>query len=85
LHTKSPAVLVATRNSLKGGGGGVKLCTNDYLLLFRSEIECEGCELVECIELGNNCLKRISTDEVLDACREMLATVKNKRAVPAFC
>ena len=41
--------------------------------VFRSAIECEGCGLVECIELGNECLKRISVDEVLSACREMLA------------
>jgi asparagine synthase (glutamine-hydrolysing) len=40
--------------------------------VFRSAIECEGCGLVECLELGNECLKRISVDEVLSACREML-------------
>jgi asparagine synthase (glutamine-hydrolysing) len=40
--------------------------------VFRSDIECEGCELVECIELGNECLKRIGTDQVLDGCRELL-------------
>ncbi|HEY6111380.1 MAG TPA: asparagine synthase (glutamine-hydrolyzing) [Chthoniobacterales bacterium] len=40
--------------------------------VFRSEIECEGCGLVECIERGNECLKRIGPDEVLNACRELL-------------
>lgn len=40
--------------------------------VFRSQIECEGCGLVECIERQNECLKRISADEVLDACREIL-------------
>jgi asparagine synthase (glutamine-hydrolysing) len=40
--------------------------------VFRSAIDCEGCGLVECIELGNECLKRISVEEVLSACREML-------------
>ena len=33
--------------------------------VFRSAIECEGCGLVECLELGNECLKRISVKEVL--------------------
>jgi asparagine synthase (glutamine-hydrolysing) len=40
--------------------------------VFRSEIECEGCWLVECIERQNECLKRISADEVLQACRDLL-------------
>jgi asparagine synthase (glutamine-hydrolysing) len=42
--------------------------------VFRSQIECEGCGLVECIERQNECLKRISATDVLEACREMLAT-----------
>ncbi len=41
--------------------------------VFRSQIECEGCLLVECVELQNECLKRISAAEVLEACREVLA------------
>jgi asparagine synthase (glutamine-hydrolysing) len=41
--------------------------------VFRSAIDCEGCGLVECIELGNECLKQISVEEVLCACREMLS------------
>ena len=41
--------------------------------VFRSQIECEGCLLVECVERQNECLKRISAAEVLDACREVLA------------
>jgi asparagine synthase (glutamine-hydrolysing) len=41
--------------------------------VFRSAIDCEGCGLVECLELGNECLKRISVEQVLGACREMLA------------
>jgi ADP-heptose:LPS heptosyltransferase len=40
--------------------------------VFRSAIDCEGCGLIECLELGNECLKRISVEEVLSACREML-------------
>src|SRR5882724_1784314 len=40
--------------------------------VFRSAIDCEGCGLVECLELGNECLKRISVEEVLSACRELL-------------
>jgi ADP-heptose:LPS heptosyltransferase len=41
--------------------------------VFRSQIECEGCGLVECIEKQMECIKRISANEVLDACREILA------------
>ena len=44
--------------------------------VFRSQIECEGCGLVECIERQNECLKRISTTEVLEACRDILANRK---------
>ena len=51
--------------------------------VFRSEIECEGCELIECIELGNECLKRIGRPEVLDACRDILARNRNGRTVSA--
>jgi asparagine synthase (glutamine-hydrolysing) len=40
--------------------------------VFRSQIECEGCGLVECIERQMECIKRISANEVLDACREVL-------------
>jgi ADP-heptose:LPS heptosyltransferase len=36
--------------------------------IFRTQIECEGCGLVECIELGNECLNRISGEEVFRAC-----------------
>ena len=42
--------------------------------VFRSPIECEGCLLIECIERQNECLKRISIVEVLDACRQILTT-----------
>jgi asparagine synthase (glutamine-hydrolysing) len=41
--------------------------------VFRSDIECEGCGLVECLERENECLNRITTDKVLSACRDMLA------------
>jgi len=40
--------------------------------VFRSTIDCEGCGLVECLERANECLKRINTTEVLDACQEIL-------------
>jgi asparagine synthase (glutamine-hydrolysing) len=40
--------------------------------VFRSQIECEGCALVECVERQNECLNRISTSEVLAACEAIL-------------
>jgi ADP-heptose:LPS heptosyltransferase len=41
--------------------------------IFRTTIECEGCGLVECLERGNECINRVTSDDILDACREMLA------------
>jgi heptosyltransferase-3 len=49
--------------------------------VFRSDIECEGCYLVECIERQNECLKRISVEEVLSACRELLERAKSRELV----
>ncbi len=41
--------------------------------VFRSEIDCEGCDLVECVVRDNECLKRITETQVLSACREIMA------------
>ena len=51
--------------------------------VFRSAIECEGCGLVECLERQNECLKRIATDEVLEACRGMLSMRLEARGLVA--
>lgn len=40
--------------------------------VFRSEIECEGCYLTECVERQNECLNRISAVEVQAACAALL-------------
>jgi ADP-heptose:LPS heptosyltransferase len=40
--------------------------------VFRSQIECEGCLLVECVERQNECLKRIAVEPVITACEEIL-------------
>ena len=40
--------------------------------VFRSQIECEGCGLMECVEKQNECLKMISAESVLAACRGMM-------------
>ena len=40
--------------------------------ILRSQIDCEGCGLFECSERHNECLKRISVDEVLAACQAIL-------------
>lgn len=47
--------------------------------VFRSEIECEGCYLVECVERQNECLRRISADDVLSACAELLSARAPRR------
>jgi ADP-heptose:LPS heptosyltransferase/predicted nucleotidyltransferase len=49
--------------------------------VFRTTIACEGCGLVECLERGNQCINSITTDEVLDACREILARFQNGETV----
>jgi ADP-heptose:LPS heptosyltransferase len=36
--------------------------------VLRSDIECEGCGLVECVEHKMECLQRITTEEVLAEC-----------------
>ena len=40
--------------------------------VFRTEIECEGCYLTECVERKNACLNRITVAEVAEACSELL-------------
>ena len=39
----------------------------------------EGCRLVECLQRGNECINRITTDQVLGACRDILESqLRNK-------
>ncbi len=40
---------------------------------FRTQIECEGCLLVDCIERGKECLMRIECEPVYEACVEVLS------------
>ena len=47
--------------------------------VFRSDIDCEGCYLTECTERANECLKRIGTAEVLEACRLFLDPSTERR------
>jgi ADP-heptose:LPS heptosyltransferase len=41
--------------------------------VLRSQIDCEGCDLVECLERHNECLARISVPTVTAACEALLA------------
>ena len=41
--------------------------------VFRSDIECEGCGLTVCITRENECLRRITADQVTKACRTVLS------------
>jgi ADP-heptose:LPS heptosyltransferase len=53
--------------------------------VFRSTIECEGCGVVECLGRDNECLRRISAEEVLSACRALLRDYNaTKDKVAAF-
>jgi hypothetical protein len=40
--------------------------------VFRAQIDCEGCGLVECVERKNECLHRISAAEVLAGCKSTI-------------
>jgi heptosyltransferase III len=40
--------------------------------IFRSQIECEGCRLTECIERRNECLNRITVEHVVEGIDGML-------------
>ena len=53
--------------------------------VFRVNIDCEGCGLVQCIERRKECLMRIMPDEVYDACAAMLAedATPDPVAIPA--
>lgn len=42
--------------------------------VFRVPLDCEGCYLAECVERNNECLVRISVDEVVVGCEEVLST-----------
>jgi asparagine synthetase B (glutamine-hydrolysing)/ADP-heptose:LPS heptosyltransferase len=52
--------------------------------VFRSEIECEGCGLVECVVRQNECLRRIENVEVHNACRSALRAEALKHDCPAL-
>jgi ADP-heptose:LPS heptosyltransferase len=41
--------------------------------ILRSDIECEGCELFECVERKMECLQRITTGQVLQECESVFA------------
>ena len=41
--------------------------------VFRAQIECEGCRLTECVDRRNECLNRITVDEVVAGCETVLA------------
>jgi heptosyltransferase III len=40
--------------------------------VFRTALDCEGCYLVECVERRNECLTRITVDEVVAGCDQFL-------------
>ena len=47
--------------------------------VFRSQIDCEGCRLLECLHRQNECLNRISTAEVLVGCE---AALRERLSIP---
>ncbi len=41
--------------------------------VFRTPIDCEGCELQVCVERKMECIRRIGVDEVVEACAQAFA------------
>jgi len=48
----------------------------DQHLVFRTQIDCECCMLVECIDRKMECIRRIETNQVLAACVQTLSHSK---------
>jgi lipopolysaccharide heptosyltransferase III len=40
--------------------------------VLRSQIDCEGCMLTDCVDRRNECLTRITTEDALSVCRSLL-------------
>ena len=56
--------------------------------VFRTALDCEGCYLVECVERKNECLNRISVEQVLAGCESLLQSTRpsTRRTVsPGAC
>ncbi len=51
--------------------------------VFRTPIDCEGCELQICIERQMECIRRIGIDEVVQACAHTLAQPRADRIAAA--
>jgi asparagine synthase (glutamine-hydrolysing) len=51
--------------------------------VFRSQIPCEGCGLVECVERKNECLRLISAATVSETCEAVLGALINSRPASA--
>ena len=47
--------------------------------VLRAHIDCEGCGLTECIEHKNECLRRITVEEVIAACGKAMEAGAEKR------
>ena len=47
--------------------------------VFREQIECEGCNLVDCVERQNECLNRIRAEQVTAACEDVLKAENRKQ------
>lgn len=47
--------------------------------IFRTAPDCEGCYLVECVDRNNECLTRITVDQVVEGCEQLL---KEQALVP---
>jgi ADP-heptose:LPS heptosyltransferase len=53
--------------------------------VFRSDIDCEGCYLTECLIRRNECLNRITVSEVLAGCEAVLHKQSRSAAVRFPC
>jgi ADP-heptose:LPS heptosyltransferase len=68
--TGTPCVGVFAAQDLPGRWEPV----GDATRVFRTDIECAGCQLAQCPR-GNECLRSITPDRVFAACRDLLAAL----------
>ncbi|HEY3853769.1 MAG TPA: glycosyltransferase family 9 protein [Verrucomicrobiae bacterium] len=49
--------------------------------IFRTQIECEGCRLTECLERKNECIERITVEDVVAGCDVVLSEKFQRKSV----
>jgi len=48
--------------------------------VLRTNIDCEGCGLTECLDRKNECLTRITVQQVIEACESVMLEVRSSKS-----